>query len=208
LTLSWSIRCFAAPPGGWVNEGTVTTTHFEIHYERGSTSSHYATEEWINKVKQYLENAWSFQVPTWGRPPGVVDNSVRITVEVWDIYSNYGYGATSWGEPGDPADMWLDNDYTNHGFKVTGEEGLKITTAHEFFHCVQPNWIDYTTWLSSVFDTGARWFVEGTAEWMADKEYDNINGYIKDPFAEAFLNFPETSLDNKTGNAAYGCVLF
>lgn len=70
LTLTWSIRCFADPPlGGWIDEKVATTTHFEIHWEGSSTSSHYATNDWINKVKQYLEDAWNFQVPTWGRPP-------------------------------------------------------------------------------------------------------------------------------------------
>jgi hypothetical protein len=207
LTLSWSIKCLAAPPGGWMEEETVTTTHFEIHWEGSSTSPHYATDSWINKVKQYLENAWSFQVPTWGRPPGVVDNSVRITVEVWNRPKGE-YGATSWGKPTKSANMKLDNDYNPGSFTVTEEDGLKMTTGHEFFHCVQPNWIDLITWN----DSTKNWFTEGTAEWMEDQMYNSINHYVvKDEYgfsrAKAFLDYPEVSLDQKRTGCLWLCPL-
>ncbi|MBU1599911.1 hypothetical protein KKG61_07395 [bacterium] len=196
LTLSWSIRCFADPPSGWINEGSVTTTHFEIHWEGSSTSSHYATNEWINRVKQYLEDAWNFQTSTWQNPP---DPDGIIRVKVWNRDPG-AYGATRY--VGGNLEIRLDNDYA--GFTVSGEDGLKMTISHEFFHCVQLNWVDIATWGNS----NNSWFIEGSAEWMADQEYDNINGYIRDGYAKALLDFPGDSLDARTGDAAYGCVLF
>ncbi|MBU1599913.1 hypothetical protein KKG61_07405, partial [bacterium] len=194
LTLTWSIRCFAAnPPGGWVNEKIGTTTHFEIHWEGSSASSHYATNAWIDMVKQYSEDAWNFQTPVWQNPP---DPDGIIRVDVWNRPKG-AYGKTTLKGDGN-LEIELDNNYNASDFDVSGEDGLKMTISHEFFHCVQLNWTN--NW------AGGLWFIEGSAHWMSDKEYDTINGYIY--WTGDFLNYPQVSLDNRTGDAAYGCVLF
>ncbi|MDI6752374.1 MAG: hypothetical protein QME07_05950 [bacterium] len=162
LTLSWPTRCFAGPPtGGYVNENTATTTHFEIHWEGSNTSTHYATNNWINNVRAYLDNAWNFQTPIWQAPP---DPDGVIRVDVWNKEVE-AYGETKLDILSGNLEIELDNDYA--GTIVSGEEGLKMTTAHEFFHCVQLNWVDGATWGNSTYN----WFTEGSADWMADQMY-------------------------------------
>ena len=97
----------------------------------------------------------------------------------------------------------LDNDFSSEDFEpgISGEGALKVTVAHEFFHAVQFAY-DFKE---------RRFFMEGTAVWVEDEVYDDINAnyeYLHD----SALHQPEVPLDAgdvRSGeNFEYGSWLF
>ncbi|MEO0160921.1 MAG: hypothetical protein ABIL39_00585 [candidate division WOR-3 bacterium] len=72
-----------------------------------------------------------------------------------------------------------------------------VFVAHEFFHAVQ----------FTGYDPGeAEWWIEGTAVWMEDEVYDDVNNYVG--YIHHFTDCPEWSLDNSNSDHEYGAVIF
>ena len=97
----------------------------------------------------------------------------------------------------------IDNDFAQSDFapNVHGEDALKITGAHEFFHAVQFAY----DWREQLF------FMEGTAVWMEDEVFNEVNAnyeYLHD----SALHQPEVPLDagdiRPDENFEYGSWLF
>jgi hypothetical protein len=64
----------------------------------------------------------------------------------------------------------LDNDYTEAVFSAQPPlANFQVTAAHEFFHAIQAAY----DWFEDV------WLMEGTAVWMEDELYDNINDNLQ-----------------------------
>lgn len=60
----------------------------------------------------------------------------------------------------------LDNDYAEEIFNAhTEADNLRVTAAHEFFHAIQLNY--------DIKEDG--WLLEGSAAWMEDLHFDDIN---------------------------------
>ena len=60
----------------------------------------------------------------------------------------------------------LDNDYSLDEFpNLSPLENMQVTAAHEFFHAVQ--------FAYDAYDDS--WFLEGTAAWVEDEVYDDVN---------------------------------
>ncbi len=61
----------------------------------------------------------------------------------------------------------VDNDFSSAQFPgtATPDQALQVTVAHEFFHAVQFGY--------DIFEDG--WLMEGTAVWMEDEVYDDVN---------------------------------
>lgn len=82
----------------------------------------------------------------------------------------------------------LDDDFDLRQFpppNVSGEPALRVTAAHEFFHAVQ---------FAYEFSTKDRYLKEGTATWMEDEVYDDVNDnyrYLED----SALHQPEVPLN-------------
>lgn len=87
-----------------------------------------------------------------------------------DPYSSRYIRNNGWDAPGFCV---LDDDFSadEYGNAHTPNEFLKVTAAHEFFHAVQFG-----------YDFGEdRWLMEGTAAWIEDELFDDINdnlGYL------------------------------
>jgi len=184
--------CFGDPPKGYyTSTGTITTTHFEIYWEKDYSDYDYSTDTWIDKIKTYLEETWNFETP-YGNPPGTPANKIRV--DVYDHIRQEGsYATTQWWYGNFPV-INLDNDYigTQYG---TPDDALKMIIAHEFFHCVQQK---YDTVSSYIGD----WIHEGTARWMSDEMSNNknwgLNAYLLlNNGAELFFANPSTSLDQQ-----------
>jgi hypothetical protein len=64
----------------------------------------------------------------------------------------------------------LDNDFNAQQFEGTnGLAALQVTAAHEYFHAIQYG-----------YDIGEdKWLIEGSATWMEDVVYDEINDYYQ-----------------------------
>ena len=100
----------------------------------------------------------------------------------------FGYCVPDGDGPGrtSPGYCALDNDYapSEYGTSQTPENNLKVTAAHEFFHAVQ-----------FAYDMGEDdWFMEGTAMWMEDEVYDDVNDNVR-YLGGSQLTSPTRSLD-------------
>ena len=99
----------------------------------------------------------------------------------------------------------LDDDYAANQFPgVTGLDALRVTAAHEFFHAVQAAY--------DFFDDLV--LIEGTAVWMEDEVYDDINDNYQ-YFAASALERPEVPFDlalsdssNHLHGFQYGAFVF
>jgi hypothetical protein len=81
-----------------------------------------------------------------------------------------------------PAYCVVDNDFA--GFAGTPLGNLEVTAAHEFFHAVQ--------FAYNIFaDT---WLMEGTAAWMEDEVFDDINDNLQ-YLSRSALRYPYAPLD-------------
>jgi hypothetical protein len=96
----------------------------------------------------------------------------------------------------------LDNDYSNIEFpNLTPLENMQVTAAHEFFHAVQ--------FAYDAYDDS--WFLEGTAAWVEDEVYDDVNDNYQYLYNSPARK-PGTALDfTNNGNAfmnRYGAWYF
>ena len=89
----------------------------------------------------------------------------------------------------------LDDDYSSDDFPLnTPHQNLKVTVAHEFLHAVQ---------LAYDFLEDP-WFMEGTAAWIEDELYDNINDNRQFLHRYSPMTNPGTSLDHFGEGFSYG----
>jgi hypothetical protein len=93
----------------------------------------------------------------------------------------------------------LDNDYAQSQYPggAYGLEALRVTAAHELFHAVQAA---YDFFEDSVL-------TEGTATWVEDVVYDDVNDNYRYLKASA-LQRPEVPLDSPDRGFRYGAFLF
>ncbi|HEU4513747.1 MAG TPA: MXAN_6640 family putative metalloprotease [Nocardioidaceae bacterium] len=81
-----------------------------------------------------------------------------------------------------PAYCVVDDDF--EGFTAGPEQSLRVTAAHEFFHAVQFAYNVY----------GDYWLMEGTAAWVEDEVFDDINDNLQ-YLSRSALRFPAAPLD-------------
>ncbi len=82
----------------------------------------------------------------------------------------------------------VDNDFK--GFPASPADSLRVTAAHEFFHAVQFGY-------SMAADS---WLQEGTAAWVEDEVYDQINDNLQYLPGSA-LQHPDVPLDLINGDS-------
>jgi hypothetical protein len=91
----------------------------------------------------------------------------------------------------------LDNDYSAIQFGMDPLDALRVTAAHEFFHAVQ---------FAYDFADDA-WFMEGTATWIEDVVYDDIDDNLR-YLPSGPIGQPTIPLDRNTGFRIYGTWIF
>ena len=185
------------------------TTHICVHYVVSSVDAPSLTDsntngypDWIDSAAAELEVVWAKEVVAYGyRAPKSDVTSAnhgpdgKLDVYIADVGSDrlYGYctsddpNATSPSYPyGDiSAYCVLDDDFAANQFPgVTGLDAFRVTAAHEFFHAVQAAY--------DFFDDLV--LIEGTAVWMEDEVYDDINDNYQ-YFAASALERPEVPFD-------------
>jgi hypothetical protein len=94
----------------------------------------------------------------------------------------------------------IDNDFSAAEFgSSSGELGLQVTLAHEFFHAVQ--------FAYDVFEDA--WFMESTATWMEDEVFDDVNDNYNYLSASSMRNgFVPVDDGDRSGFALYGNWVF
>ena len=87
----------------------------------------------------------------------------------------------------------MDNNYgTNEFPSGTPQSNFKATGAHEYFHAVQ-----------FAYDVGEdAWFMEGTATWMEDEVFDEVNDGLQFLFTSQ-LRRPQVPLDLSDTSTGY-----
>jgi hypothetical protein len=101
----------------------------------------------------------------------------------------------------------VDNDFSQAQFgnEVFGLTAMEVTAAHEYFHAIQ-----------FAYDVSEDdWLMEGSAVWMEDLVYNDINDYYQYlpvsqmglPFVPLDYSSPSSD-DSLTGQSKYGAFLF
>lgn len=186
--------------------------HFRVHYDTTGFNAPDTTDldlngipEYIDSTLTYLEYAWDVQVTELGYRPPKSDNGVGGGDEI-DIYiQNYGsmgfYGATYPDQEEDgtsSAYVVLDNDYSESQYASRGLDGLKVTSAHEFFHVIHFAYRRYA-------DLPV-WWMEESAVWMEDRCWSEVNDYLN--YLYYFFHYSYYPIDYNTGNFKYGAVVW
>jgi hypothetical protein len=137
----------------------------------------------VERTEATVETVWATEIDTYGYRPPKSDLSSpnhgpdeKIDIYLADVGADglYGYCTTddpnlSVGYPYGDASAYcvVDNDFSSAQFpgSATPDQALAVTVAHEFFHAIQ---FGYDIWEDG-------WFMEGTAVWMEDEVYDDVN---------------------------------
>jgi len=159
--------------------------------------------DWIENVRTDMADVWDVEVDEMGFKPPLNDNkgpNNKLDIYIADIGDPgyYGYCTSErrvsggWAASGYCV---LDDDYapSEFGPANTPRENLQVTAAHEFFHAVQ---------FAYDFDED-NWFMEGTAAWMEDEVYDNVNDNYQYLNSSPISN-PKRPLDHSASIGVYG----
>ena len=155
----------------------------------------------VEQVLEAFETSWSVQVGELGYRaplPDAEGPDSRLDVYLSDLGADGFYGYCQ-PEPFDegfvaPASCGVDNDFSAAQFpSMSGLPALQATAAHEFFHAVQSGY-DFFEDI---------WMSEGTAAWMEDQVFDDVNdNYQYLPGSQ--LRFPGVPLDSSRPTDGYG----
>jgi hypothetical protein len=149
--------------------------------------------DWVETNQRVLDEVWQKTVVGLGYGPPVSDLGAsnhgpneRTDVYLADLgqYGLYGYCAAEPPLQGStaPAYCVIDDDFAE--FPGMPLNDLRVTAAHEFFHAIQYSY--------NVF--ADVWLMEGTAAWVEDEIYDDINDNLQ-YLALSPLKIPGAPLD-------------
>ena len=172
-----------------------------IHYVT-STGDAPSSPTWHQEASTIFQDVWNAEITQMGfRAPksdlSSDDNggNRKLDVYIKDLgdFGVYGYCTTDDPRTEIRTVFWnfsafcvVDDDFTPDQYNTgaNGLNALKVTAAHEFFHAVQIG-----------YDAGEDgWLREGTAVWMEDEVYDEIDDSAQYLRAGP-LAFPQISLD-------------
>lgn len=205
------------------------STHFCVHWVETTADAPplldtdaSGVSDYVEAAVQTLEEVYAYEVDASGyrapKPDLASRNhgpDERVDVYLGDVGADgyYGYCMTD-----DPAAFTgtvydvssycvLDDDYSLAQFGAfgsTGLDALRVTAAHEFFHAVQAAY--------DFFDDLV--LIEGTATWMEDEVYDDIDDNIqyldRSPLARPDIPFDLAlrSPTNPLSGFQYGAWIF
>ncbi len=206
--------------GYTVPEATpVCSTNGCVHYVTSTLDAPSLTDvspangipDYVDSAVATFEEVWTTEVTTYGyrAPKSDITSANNGGSALIDVYITqlgdqglYGYCTTD--DPNtDPASGYayydfsaycvVDNDYAEFPPPSTGLPGLQVTMAHEFFHAVQFAY-------DALEDT---WFMESTATWMEDENYDAVNDNLQ-YLSDSPISTPDVPLDYNGGFNVYG----
>jgi hypothetical protein len=177
--------------------------HFCVHYGATTTSS------WATTTLNTLSHVWEAEVPLMGRPPlpdggtstdpNNPDDKLDVFLEDLGDEGYYGYCSTDEATASTQVSAYcvLDDNFARAQYGAAPIDSLRVTAAHEFFHAIQ-----------FAFDISEdTWFMEGSATWVEDVVYDDINDNYQ-YLATSPIRHPRTALDQSVGTYPYGSFIF
>ncbi len=144
-----------------------------VHSPDEADGDYDGVPDYVEAARDELQLVWDRIVTQGGYRAPLADGrgyDDRLDVYLADIGGDglYGYCAAEKLVKGLSASGYcvLDNDYTPSQFpSMTPLDNLRVTGAHEFFHTVQ-----------FAYDSAEDpWLMEGTAAWVEDEIYDDLN---------------------------------
>lgn len=191
---------------------------FRVHYQMTGTNAVSPVDidpdngipDYVDAVMESFDYSHNIETSYLGLNSPPTDNGEGGGNE-FDIYiKNFSriYGQTIF-EASLPADetryvsyIEIDNNY--YGFPTSGRDGLRVTSAHEYFHAIQMGY-RFTPdgpkfWEDEVF------FYEISSTWMEDMVYDDINDYYY--YLDNFFYSINKPFDTYDGSYEYGNCLW
>ncbi|MBN1561533.1 hypothetical protein JW998_14880 [candidate division KSB1 bacterium] len=177
---------------------------FKMHYTDAGANA--AADTFIMQSALAYDQVYDIIIEQLGFDPPPIDDPAEPEYDVY-IYSVGGYGLSTPENPA-PSEKYphgytsyisMDNEFTITYTK--GVDGMLVTAAHEFFHMVQMGMRSFST---SEFDS--RWLFEGTATWMEDYAYDEINDYVQ--YLPYYMGNLKNSFHTFDGLHEYGSCIF
>lgn len=197
-------------------EKVACTTNVCITWVEGTSDSPPSSDVDADGIPDQVEltattfqDVWNHEVGVLGYrspKPDSAGPDTRLDVYLSDVGAIGAYGFCL-PEPTVDQSSWdaagyceVDNDFSAEQFGVAaGVATLQATAAHEFFHVVQYAY-DYTE---------DKWLMEGTAAWVEDVVYDDINDNYQ-YLGSSALAIPHIPMDlaSQEYGTAYGSWLF
>ena len=131
--------------------------------------------------------------------PDNPDNRLDVFLEDLGPEGYYGYCSTDDATAATQVSAYcvLDDNFARSQYGAAPLNSLRVTAAHEFFHAIQ-----------FAFDISEDiWFMEGSATWVEDVVYDDINDNYQ-YLATSPIRHPRTALDYSGGTYPYGSFIF
>ena len=166
---------------------------FMIHY-----NNYYdGIEDYANNVALSADSSRKVIVDMMDFRPEIPDED-----SIYDIYiQELPNGSYGWNCPDNNlGSSWIeiDDNYIGANYSTTGEDAMKISIAHEFFHAIQRAYIP--TPGSNSF------FYELSSMWIEDIIYPDINDYISfSQFGDDYFSNPNKNMNQYNG---YGLGLY
>ncbi|MFW5782453.1 MAG: DUF6055 domain-containing protein [Candidatus Muiribacteriaceae bacterium] len=156
------------------------TDNFRVYYHTAGKHAPFEPDkdednnghpDFVDNVCDYLEKAFSYQVHEMGfKEPAMLP----LKVTILDMND---YGVTipdTEDSKGERASIQIDNDFIGENFFTKGTDAAKVTCAHELFHSIQARYGLFR----NPFFAQYRWTAEGTAVWMEDAVFTDVNDYL------------------------------
>jgi hypothetical protein len=169
-----------------------------------------AVPDYVEKIAADVELAWTQETSVFGfRVPsgdGTATNrgpDSKLDLYVADIESTFGPAYVP-SETTGTVYMVADNDYSlsiiPSGDPADGPDFIADVLSHELFHVIQ-NEYDFLE---------DRWLIEGTAAWMEDEMYDDLNYLnirLDSVYGHSAFAAPHVPVDYGAEGFEYGAVL-
>lgn len=155
---------------GYYKDYAIRTDHFQLEYDHiiavQADSDGDGIADIVEEIAEYAEYSWDKEVGDLDfESPITSGQYIPLILDDSYEYLDEGMaGATSTLYDGTPyfaIDPWLSDDL------------IKVTVSHEFAHCIQFGYDPYF-----VENYQSINFAEGTAVWIEDYVYDDIDDYV------------------------------
>jgi hypothetical protein len=204
------------------SDPTYSTTHFDIDYHLISDEPNNpdsTTMDFVQKVANYLEEAWTIEVQNWGYKAGVTGASSRYNVNIkyippvqkspTEVLVTYG---VTYPFSGGGTYIEINNILSNPT-QYAVDDGLTLGTCeHEYYHAIQ---YSYLSWEHAA--TSHQWEVEGSAAWMEHEAFKQHSWQGTVPPSDTnlfqirmneYLSQPFVDLENQRGDNGYPSGLY
>ena len=192
---------------------------FRIHFDTTGTHTVYqptidvnpqnGIPDYVDRTAEIFDFVWNYEIDSMGYDIPAPDGTNGGGNDLFDVYMHKWSGTYGSAYPenfipgylgrgGYTSYLWVDPNYDGFGYPDRTVP-MKVTAAHEFFHCVQ-----------FVYNANAgSWLLELSSTWIEDILYDNINDYYAYlSGGNTVFTSPHLSLTTENGLHEYSACVF